>query len=35
MATKANKKPCKTSEIELFPLVVTGFRGEVRILPKI
>ena len=31
MATKANSKHCQTSEIEL-PQVVTGFRGELRIL---
>ena len=35
MATKANSKPCQTSEMELFPQVVTGFRGERRILPNI
>ena len=28
MAKKANSKPCKTSEVELFPQVFTGFRGE-------
>ena len=33
MATKANSRPCQTSEMELFPQVVTGFRGELRILP--
>ena len=32
MATKANSKPCQTSEMELFPQVLTGFRGELRIL---
>ena len=32
MATKANSKPCKTSEMVLFPQVVTGFRGELKIL---
>ena len=32
MATKANSKPSQTSEMELFPQVVTGFRGEPRIL---
>ena len=35
MATKVNLKPCQTSEMELFPQVVTSFRGELRILPKI
>ena len=35
MATKTNTKPCKTSEMELFSQVVTGFRGELRILSKI
>ena len=35
MAIKANSKPCQTSEMELFPQVVTGFRGELRILPNI
>ena len=34
MATKANTKPCKTFEMELFPQVVAGFRGELRILQK-
>ena len=34
MTKKANSKPCQTSEMELFPQVVTGFRGEVRILPN-
>ena len=34
MITKANLKPCVASEIQLFPEVVTGFRGEFRILPK-
>ena len=34
MATKANSKPCHTSEMELFLQVVTGFRGELRILPN-
>ena len=34
MAAKANSKPCQTSEMELFPQVVTGFRGELRILPN-
>ena len=33
--TKANSKPCQTAEMELFPQVVTGFRGEFRILPYI
>ena len=26
---------CQTSEMELFPQVVTGFRGKLRILPNI
>ena len=30
MATKANSKPCQTSETDLFPQVVTGFMGEIR-----
>ena len=34
MAAKANSKPCQTSEMELFPQVVTGFRDELRILPN-
>ena len=33
--TKVNSKPCQTAEIELFPQVVTCFRGELRILPYI
>ena len=33
--TKINSKPCQTAEMELFPQVVTGFRGELRILPYI
>ena len=33
MATKANSKPCQTSEME--PQDVTGYRGEFRILPNI
>ena len=33
MATKANSRPWQASEMELFPQVVTGFRGELRILP--
>ena len=32
MATKANSKLPKTSEMELFAQVVAGFRGELRIL---
>ena len=32
MAKKANSKPCQSSEMELFAQVVTGFRGELRIL---
>ena len=35
MATKANTELCKTFEIELYSQVVIGFRGELRILPKI
>ena len=35
MATKANSKPCQTSEMELFPQVITGFRGKLRILLNI
>ena len=27
MATKVNSKPCHTSEMELCPQVLTGFRG--------
>ena len=34
MATKANSKPCQTYEMKLFPQVVTGFRGELIILPN-
>ena len=34
-ATKANSKPCQTSEMELFVQVVTCFRSELRILPNI
>ena len=34
-ATKANTKPCKTSEMELFSQVVTSFKGKLRISPKI
>ena len=33
--TKVNSKPCQTPEMELFPQVVSGFRGELRILPYI
>ena len=33
--TKVNSKPCQTAVMELFPQVVTGFRGELRILPYI
>ena len=33
--TEVNSKPCQTSEMKLFPQVVTGFRGERRILPYI
>ena len=35
MITKASSKPCLTSEMELFPQFVTGFRGEFKILPKL
>ena len=31
---KAEYKTCKTSEMELFLQVVTGFKGELRILQK-
>ena len=34
MATKANRKSYKTSETELFSQVVSGFRGDFRILTK-
>ena len=34
MATKTNSKPCQTSEMELFAQVVTGYRSELRTLPK-
>ena len=34
MTTKANLKPCQTTEIELFPQVVTGFRGALKTLPN-
>ena len=30
MTTKANSKPCQTSEMELSPQVVTGYRDEFR-----
>ena len=33
--TKVNSKPCQTAEMELFPQVVTSFRGKLRILPYI
>ena len=33
--TKVNSKPWQTSEMQLFPQVVTGFTGEFRILPYI
>ena len=35
MTAKANSKSCQTSEMELSPRVVTGFRGERRILSNI
>ena len=31
--TKVNSKSCQTAEMGLFPQVVIGFRGELRILP--
>ena len=33
--TKVSSKSCQTSEMELFPQVVTGFRGKLTILPNI
>ena len=30
MATMVNSKLCQTSEMELFPQVVTSFRGELK-----
>ena len=40
--TKVSSKPCQTSEMELFPQVVTGFRGfrilqtsKMELFPKI
>ena len=33
--TKVNSRSCWTSEMELFPSVVTGSRGKFRILPNI
>ena len=33
--TKVNSRPCKISKMELFPQIVTGFRGELRILSNI
>ena len=35
MTKKANLNPFETSEMELFPQVVTGFKGELRILRNI
>ena len=32
MPAKTNSKPCQKSEMELFPQIITGFRGEIRIL---
>ena len=32
MVTKENQRPCQTYEMELFLLVVTDFRSELRIL---
>ena len=32
MATKVNSKLCPTSEKELFPQIVTAFKGELKIL---
>ena len=33
--TKVNSKLCQTADMELFLLVVAGFRGQLRILPYI
>ena len=33
--TKVNSKTCQTADMELFPQVVTSFRGELKILPYI
>ena len=33
--TKVHSKLCQTADMELFLLVVTGFRGQLRILPYI
>ena len=33
--TNQNSKPCQTVEMELFPQLVTGFIGKLRILPYI
>ena len=30
--TKVNSKPCQIAEMELFPQVVTGFKGKLKIL---
>ena len=35
MATKANSKPCQTSEMVLFPQIATGLTGELIIMPNI
>ena len=34
VATKANSKPYETFEMELFPQVLTSYRGEFRIFPN-
>ena len=35
MNTNVSSISCLTSEMELFPQVVTGFRGKLKILPHI
>ena len=35
MATNVNSKSSQSSEMELFPQVVSSFRGELRLLPNI
>ena len=32
MAKKMNSKPCQTSEVEIFPKVVTGCKAEFKTL---
>ena len=32
ISTKVNSKPCQAAEVELFPQIFTGFRGELKIL---